>query len=172
VGLTKAIGVVLLAVVAPACSGQSHAVTVPSNHGHTLDDALRRLHRAGLRATFPAASQPCGDASLPRVNVQTPRAPARVHRGRVVTLRLEMSPIPTPAIPLHPRAVWSVPNFVGQPWPPSAFHELEGTAVMPCLRVRGAVATTATQFVVAAQNPQPGMHRHPLRTIYLTAQAR
>jgi len=69
-----------------------------SNHGHALDDALQRLHAVGLRATFAAAKIPCGDG-LPAINVQSPRAPARVKKGSVVTLTFLPSFIGSLAVP-------------------------------------------------------------------------
>jgi hypothetical protein len=167
------LGLALVAVALAGCGSQSAYVTVPSNHGHPLDEALQRLHEAGLRATFGAASQPCGDLSLPRVSVQSPRAPARVRRDSVVTVRFEKSTMPTPAFPRYTHAVWSLPKFVGREWSdPSAFDELEGTRIIPCVRVRSATKTTGSQFVVVAQDPTPGKHRHAVTSIHFTAEAR
>ena len=122
----------LLAVTVAGCGGPRD-VTVPSNHGHTLDDALRRLHASGLRATFPGAAQHCRDTSLPQVSVQSPRAPARVRHGSVVSMRLQVAPLASPVIPLHPRAVYSVPAFVGQAWPPRALNQFRDTVVYALL---------------------------------------
>jgi hypothetical protein len=61
--------VVGLLAVAGCSSDDPHYVDLPSNHGHTLDEALQRLHAVGLPATFPAATIPCGD-SLPGINFQ------------------------------------------------------------------------------------------------------
>jgi beta-lactam-binding protein with PASTA domain len=159
-----------LACALAGCGSGSPYVTVPSNHGHSLDDALRRLHEAGLRATFPQVSKPCGDLTLPQVALQAPRSPARVRRGTVVTIDLQPSPAPSPAVPLNPRAVAAMPKFVGRRWSTTDFHELRGTAILPCVTIRPATATSATDFVVVAQDPPAG--KAPRGSIHLTLQAR
>lgn len=127
-------------------------VAVPSNHGRTLEQALRRLHDAGLGATFGGVSTPCGDG-LPVVAVQEPRAPERVPPGTVVRLRFEPSPVPSPAVPLRHRPATTVPRLTG-----GGFGRVERLlrAAWPCVHVRGAEATAGTSLVVVAQSPAAG----------------
>jgi hypothetical protein len=139
-------------VLALVGCGAHETVEVPNNHGHLLDDALRRLHDAGLRATFPAVASPCGDG-LPYVNVQSPRAPARVRRGSVITLNVQALPIPSPTYPLH-HARWAyVPRLVGDEYRTASRRVV---AMWPCVHVRGAIATTSPRLVVLQQRPSPG----------------
>ena len=141
--------VAVLALV--GCGAQPRYVDVPSNHGHTLDEALRRLHAVGLRASFPAARTPCGD-ELPWVDVQSPRAPARVRRGTVVTLKFGYTPIPSPAVPVH-HARWThVPRLVGVEFRQAAARL---TAIWPCVHVRAATKTSGARLVVVSQSPSP-----------------
>jgi hypothetical protein len=141
-----------LAAVAAGCGGGRTYVSVPSNHGRPLDVALRRLHADGLRASFPAWRTPCG-MGLPFVNVQSPRAPARVRRGSTVTLSFVSSPLPSAAVPKdHPR--WThVPRLVGDDFG-RVTARLVG--IWPCPHGAGATATTASDLVVAAQRPSAG----------------
>ena len=133
--------------------GQRAYVDLPSNHGHTLDDALRRLHAVGLRASFPAASIRCGN-DLPWVNVQSPSAPARVLRNTDVKLSLGPLPSPTPSAPIN-RPQWTyVPDLVGKE-APAAFAQLR-EAIWPCVHVRAAQATSASRLVVVKQSLAPG----------------
>jgi len=167
--------VTVLALV--GCGSQS--VDLPSNHGHFLDDALRRLHAVGLRASFPAASSPCGDG-LPQVGLQSPRAPTRVKRHSVVSLTFQIAPIPSPFAPLH-HARWThVPSLVGDDYE-TASRELH--AVWPCVHVRAANATSAYRLVVVAQHPgagarvpawgvKTGRHGYRPTTVDLTVAAR
>ena len=142
----------VVTVLALAGCGSHKTVEVPNNHGHLLDDALRRLHDAGLRATFPAASSPCGDG-LPWVNLQSPRAPASVERGSAVSLKFEVSPIPSPVYPLH-HARWAhVPRLVGDDY---STAKRKITAIWPCVHVRAANATAASRLMVVAQRPAAG----------------
>src|SRR6266508_588935 len=92
------------------CGGHARSVEVPNNHGKSLDVALHRLHAAGLRASFPAASTPCGDP-LPWVNVQSPRAPAQAQAGSTVTIRFGYTPIPSPGFPTHHAKWTTVPQL-------------------------------------------------------------
>jgi hypothetical protein len=141
----------VLPLVAFGCGGTSYS-TVPSNHDRTLGDALRRLHAAGLRATCPTWKTPCG-MGLPVVNVQTPRAPARVKRGSTVVLRFEFSPIPSAAVPKH-HARWThVPRLVGRDFDRAAS---ELTGIWPCPHGPPARGTSATRLVVSAQRPGAG----------------
>ena len=138
-------------LVAAGCGSHTQYVDLPSNHGHALDDALQRLHAVGLRATFPAAKIPCGDG-LPGINVQSPRAPARVKKDTVVTLTFLLPPTPSLAVPKQ-HARWAyVPQLVG--------HEYVATtklqAIQPCIHVVPATATSASRIVIVAQNPAPG----------------
>src|SRR3954469_3836914 len=107
-----------LALLAAGCGGSRSYVSVPSNHGRSLDDALARLHASGLRASFPAWRTPCG-MGLPVVNVQSPRAPARVRRGNSVELSFTPSPIPSAAVPKHHRRWAYVPRLVGADFGPA-----------------------------------------------------
>jgi len=141
--------VALLALV--GCNSDPQYVDLPSNHGHSLDEALQRLHAVGLRATFPADTIPCGDG-LPGINFQSPRAPARVKKGSVVTLTFEPSFVPSPAVPMH-HARWAyVPQLVGED--PTAITRLR--AIWPCLDVKPATATSGSHIVIVAQNPPAG----------------
>jgi hypothetical protein len=145
----------ILAVVALAgCTGHARYVGVPSNHGRSLDDALRRLHEAGLRATFPAARTSCGDA-LPCVNVQSPRAPARARQGSTVTMRFGVTPIPSPGSPLHHPPWVFVPNLVAKEW--AAAAKVLPQSIWPCVHVAGARGTTAARLVVVSQKPASGV---------------
>jgi hypothetical protein len=63
-----------------------------------------------------------------------------------------------------------MPKFVGRSWSTTGFPELEGTVIHPCVDVRAATATSATEFVVVAQDPPPG--KPPRGSIHLTLQAR
>jgi hypothetical protein len=93
-----------------------------------------------------------------------------VRRGSVVTIDLQPSPAPSPAVPLNPRTVAAMPNYVGRRWSTTDFHELRGTAILPCVTIRPATATSATDFVVVAQDPPAG--KAPRGSIHLTLQAR
>jgi hypothetical protein len=127
-------------------------VTVPSNHGRRLDDALLRLHAAGFRAAFPAASTPCGDG-LPWVGVQSPRAPAEASYGSVVTMKFAFSPVPSPGFPAR-HARWTrVPRLVGLEY---RFAAARLQAIWPCVHVRAANGTPAWRMVVVAQRPRAG----------------
>jgi len=144
--------VLVVTVLALAGCGASTRVELPSNHGRFLDDALRRLHSAGLRATFPTAWSPCGDG-LPEVVVQSPRAPVRLERHSVVSLKFLLAPIPSPVAPIH-HARWTyVPRLIGND-AHTASRKLR--AIWPCFRVRGANGTSAWHVVVVAQHPAPG----------------
>ena len=128
-------------------------VDLPSNHGYRLDDALVRLHTAGLRASFPAVSIRCGN-DLPWVNVQSPSAPARVARNTDVKLGLGPLPSPSPVAPRN-RPRWAyVPDLVGEE-ASTAFGQL-GEAIWPCVHVRAAQATSASHLVVVKQSLAPG----------------
>jgi beta-lactam-binding protein with PASTA domain len=135
------------------CGSQAQLVDVPSNHGRDLATALARLHAAGFKASFDAASTPCGDG-LPWVNVQSPRAPARAPRGSVITLTFGFSPIPSPAVPKYHERWAIVPKLVGR----DASHALGDLprAMWPCVRVRSAHATSAGGLAVVAQSPRAG----------------
>jgi hypothetical protein len=125
-------------------------VTVPSNHGRPLDDALRRLDAVELRVTFPSVSTPCG-VGLPHVVLQSPRAPARVERGTVVAVKFQSSPIPSPDVPTR-RPRWTyTPDLVGEE--ATAAYRLR--AIWPCLHVRAASGVAASRLVVVAQRPPP-----------------
>jgi beta-lactam-binding protein with PASTA domain len=142
----------LTAVALVGCGSQPHFVDLPSNHGHAVDDALRRLHAVGLRASFPAARIPCGDG-LPSIDVQSPRSPARVKRGSVVTLRFLPSFIPSAAVPKH-HARWTyVPRLVGEDFG-DASKKLH--AIWPCVQVQAAAATSDARVIVVAQSPRAG----------------
>jgi hypothetical protein len=124
--------------------------TVPSNHGYSLTVALARLHAAGLRATFPATSTPCG-SGLPVVNVQSPRAPARVARGTTITIRFMPSMIASPVVPKHHRKYAIVPKLIGLE-AEGALRRLD--AIWPCVDVLPAHATAATRLAVVGQTPR------------------
>jgi beta-lactam-binding protein with PASTA domain len=145
--------VLLAAVGLAGCnSSPPDHVYLPSNHGHGLDEALQRLHAAGLRASFPAARTACGDG-LPWVNTQSPRAPARVKRGSVIVLKFGPSFIPSPSAPIH-HARWTyVPQLVGSEYA-DASEKLR--AIWPCVRVQAASGTSASRAVVVAQSPRAG----------------
>jgi hypothetical protein len=144
-------GMMVALLVVAGCGSHVQYVDLPSNHGHTLDDALQRLHAAGLRATFPAAKIPCGDG-LPGINTQSPRAPARVKKGTVVALTFLPSFVPTPAVPKQ-HARWAyVPRFVGREY----VETTSLRAVLPCIHVEPATATSASRIVVVSQEPAPG----------------
>lgn|SRR3954451_3397208 len=141
---------VIMAFGALAACGGSGSVDLPSNTGHRLDDALRRLHAAGLRATFAGVSTPCGDG-LPYVNVQSPRAPVRVHRHAVIELKFSGSLIPSPTGTRHPYRV-SIPRLVGKD--ANAIERLRG--IWACVHVDGASATSASRLVIVSQHPPAG----------------
>ena len=144
-------GMMVALLVVAGCGSHSQYVDLPSNHGHALDEALQRLHAAGLRVTFPAAKIPCGDG-LPGINVQSPQAPARVKKGTVVTWTFLPSFVPSLAVPKQ-HARWTyVPRFVGREY--VATTSLR--AVLPCIHVRAATATFASRIVIVAQNPARG----------------
>lgn len=146
-----ATGMVVAFLGVAGCTSDPEYVDLPSNRGHTLDEALQRLHAVGLRATFPADTIPCGDG-LPGINFQSPRAPARVKKGSVVTLTFDPSFIPSPAVPMH-HARWAfVPQLVGED--STAITRLR--AIWPCVEVRPATATSASRVVIVAQNPPAG----------------
>jgi beta-lactam-binding protein with PASTA domain len=135
-----------------ACGSTSPRVEVPSNHGYPLDQALQRLHAAGLRASFPETRTACG-GDLPSVGTQSPRAPAHVRRGSVVTIRFALSPVPSLGFPQqHPRFT-TVPKLVGLEVR-DAVKRVH--ALWPCIRIRAATATSATRLVVVAQDPKAG----------------
>ena len=145
-------GLLLIAVALAGCGSQPRYVDLPSNHGHGLDDALRRLHAVGLRASFPAVRTLCGDG-LPSIDVQSPRAPARVKRGSVVTLRFMPSLVPSPAVPKH-HARWAyVPRLVGEDFG-GASNKLH--AIWACVHVQPATAMSAARVIVVAQSPRAG----------------
>ncbi len=127
-------------------------VEVPSNHGYPLDEALTRLHAFGLRASFPGARTPCGEL-LPWVDVQSPRAPAPVPTGTIVSLKFGHTPIPSPTVPLHHAPWTTVPALVGRDFAEAA---AQLTSIWPCVHVRGATATSVSRLVVVAQDPKPG----------------
>ena len=143
----------LVAVIGlAACGTTSARVEVPSNHGYPLDRALQRLHAAGLLASFPEAQTVCG-GDLPRVGTQSPRAPAQVRRGSVVTVRFAPNMVPSLSFPQqHPRFT-TVPKLVGLEVS-DAVKRLH--ALLPCIRIRAATATSATRLVVVAQEPMAG----------------
>jgi hypothetical protein len=147
----KTAGLFVTVLALAACGSQAR-VDLPSNHGHALDDALRRLHAVGLRASFPATRIPCGDG-LPQVDIQSPRAPVRVERGSTVRLKFMPSFIPSPAVPKH-HARWThIPPLVGKEFAP-AVAKLNG--IWPCVRLRPAAAASATRAVIVAQSPPAG----------------
>jgi hypothetical protein len=142
----------VLAVASLGGCGGSASVEVPSNHGHRLDDALRRLHNVGLRATWPSIRMPCG-GGLPQVTVQSLRAPSRVAKNTVVTMKLFGGPIPSPGAPLHHVRWATVPNLVGKD-AAVAYNSLR--TMWPCVHVRPAAETAASRLVVVQQRPRPG----------------
>jgi hypothetical protein len=142
----------LTAAALVGCGSLPHSVDLPSNHGHPLDDALRRLHAVSLRASFPAARIPCGDG-LPSIDVQSPRAPARVRRGSVVTLRFLPSFIPSAAVPKHHARWMYVPQLVGDDFG-DASKKLR--AIWPCVHVQSAAAASDARVIVVAQSPRAG----------------
>lgn len=141
-----------LALLAAGCGGSRSYVSVPSNHGRSLDDALARLHAAGLRASFPAWRTPCG-LGLPVVNVQSPRAPARIRRGSTVELSFLGSPVPSPTGPKHHRRWTVVPRLVGREFGPATARL---SAMWSCQHGPAAERTTDARLVVAAQRPAAG----------------
>ena len=141
----------IVAVALVGCGSHSRYVDLPSNHGHALDDALQRLNAVGLRATFPAAKIPCGDG-LPGINIQSPRAPARIKKGSVVTLTFMPSFVGSLAVPKQ-HARWThVPQLVGQEY----IATTKVQAIQPCIHLKAATATSASRVVIVAQNPPAG----------------
>ena len=94
-GLVAMAPVIAVALVlANTVLAGNETVQVPSNHGYALDQALSRLHAAGLQASFPTVTARCG-SGLPYVNVQSPRSPARVASGTVVSIHFMPQPLPS-----------------------------------------------------------------------------
>jgi beta-lactam-binding protein with PASTA domain len=153
--ITKAVAIsafaIAVALLGAGCGG-SASVEVPSNHGHRLDDALRRLHKVGLRASYAGMRTPCG-GGLPQVTIQSPRAPARVSKNSVVTMKLFGGPIPSPGGPLHHQRWATVPDLVGK----DAASAAESLRMMwGCLHLRAASGTDGSRLVVVQQRPPAG----------------
>jgi beta-lactam-binding protein with PASTA domain len=146
----KTVGLIGTVLVLASCGSQPRYVELGPLRGYALNDALRKLHDLGLRASFPAAKTPCGDG-LPAALFGSPRTPARVKRGSTVPLKFGFSPIPSPSVPIH-HARWThVPALVGKPFTEAA-SELE--AIWPCVHIRGETSTSGTRMVVIAQSPR------------------
>src|SRR4051794_21626666 len=141
-----------LALLAAGCGGSRSYVSVPSNHGRSLDDALARLHASGLRASFPAWRTPCG-LELPVVNVQSPRAPARIRRGSTVELAFLGSAVTSPTAPKHHRRWAYVPRLVGDDFGPATARL---SAMWSCQHGAAASRTSAARLVISAQRPAAG----------------
>jgi hypothetical protein len=148
----KRLAFLIVVATVAGCGSEPRYVDLPSNHGHVLDNAVERLHAAGLRVSFDAAETPCGDG-LPWVNVQAPRAPVRVRTNSVVRLRFGFSPIPSPAVPTrHER--WTVaPTLVGLEFE-RALKRVH--AAWLCVHVRPTRASSASRVIVISQNPNAG----------------
>lgn len=95
-------------------------VVVPRVTNVVLDVAYARLHRAGLRVSFPspfsdgdAPASPC----LPTIGRQVPRGGRHVRSGTVVTLRLRrrLCSGGSPGVPIGRLPSAKVPLFVGRP---------------------------------------------------------
>jgi hypothetical protein len=98
------------------------------------------------RGEDPVRRRPTG------INVQSPKAPSRVKKGTVVTWTFLPSFVPSLAVPKQ-HAHWAyVPRFVGR--------EYVGTtslrAILPCIHVKAATATSASRIVIVLQDPAPG----------------
>jgi hypothetical protein len=128
------------------------AIPVPRVNGSHLDDALRRLHLAGLRATFKTATMTCGYTDLPRVRGQMPRAGTRVPSGSAVTFEFahEFGLMGGGGGKTHV----VVPSLVGLSQQTLA-EVMVHVPIRACVHVQGAHATTATHVVLAAQRPAP-----------------
>jgi len=150
-------GLVATVLALAACGSQPRYVELGRLRGYALNDALRRLHALGLRASFPSAAPPCGDG-LPAALYGSPGTPARVKRGSTVRLKLGHMDIPSPSVPLH-HARWArVPNLVGKPFTEAApeLASVGPDAIWPCVHIRGETSTSGTRMVVIAQNPAGG----------------
>ena len=132
------------------CSSERPFVEVPNNNNKSLNLALQRLHKAGLRASFPATKASCG--SFPSVRYQTPRAPARVRQGSVVAIHFGHSNIPLGAVKRHPKFT-TVPRLVGREVI-DAIGQLR--YIQHCVEVRAATATSSSRLIVVAQDPKAG----------------
>jgi hypothetical protein len=95
---------------------------------------------------------------LPAALFGSPRTPARVKRGSTVRLKLGFSPIPSPSVPKRHARWTGVPELVGMPYADAATKLVAsvGDAIWPCVHIRGAESTSATQMVVVAQSPPAG----------------
>ena len=151
----------LVAVSGCANSQDDQQVRVPSNATRTLGYAIPRLLDAGLRISIPSfPPQPPGIGLEGYfVALQTPRAPALVERGSVVTLRLHSSPIPSPVFRAnHPTHV-VVPDLIGRRYRDATRRVPEGLWIrlrrVPPLRPEDS-SRGLQAFVVAAQQPRPG----------------
>jgi hypothetical protein len=109
------------------------------------------LHEAGLRASFRSTKATCG--SFPSVRYQSPRAPARVARGSIVTIHFDVSPHGLVAVPKRRPKFATVPRLIGREVI-DALNQLR--YVRHCVQVRAAAATSSTRLVVVAQDPKPG----------------
>jgi len=148
----KRAGLVAIVLILTACGGHARYADLPPYRGYVLDDVLRRLHVVGLRASFPAASTPCGDG-LPVAVIPSPRAPARIERGSTVTLKFMFSAIPSPSVPMHHVRWTHVPRLVGEEFRHASANLV---AIWPCVHVRAATAISGTRLVVVAQSPRSG----------------
>jgi beta-lactam-binding protein with PASTA domain len=152
----------VVAVSAAACGGgEPELTTVPSNVGRDFGTAVDRLLAAGLRIRvdeFPPQAPGIGLGGY-AVAVQSPRAPARVPRGSVVSVRLESSAFPSPVFPVdHPPTV-RVPDLRGLRYSAATHRIPEGLwlaldAVPPLPPEASGRGLDA--FVVDAQDPPPG----------------
>lgn len=141
----------MLSLCVVGCGSEHPFVQVPNNNNKSLDQALQRLHEAGLRASFPSTRESCG--SFPTVHYQSPRAPARVRRGSIVTIHFHLSPIPSFAVPKRHPKFTTVPKLVGR----EVIEAIHGLRyIQHCVEVRAADATSSSRLTVIAQDPKPG----------------
>ena len=157
------IPLLLALIAAGGCvhSDDEQQVRVPSNATYSLGYAIPRLLDAGLKISIPSfPPQPAGvGLEGYGVTLQTPRAPALVERGSVVTLRLRSSLIPSAAFRTrHPPTI-VVPDLIGRPYPDAVSRVPEGLWIwlraVPPLRPDDS-SRGLRAFVVAAQQPRPG----------------
>lgn len=139
-------------MLANSVAAGNENVQVPSNHGYSLDQALGRLHAAGLKASFPNLTTRCG-AGLPAVNIQSPRSPARVADGTSVSVSFIPQQGPLFSPPKFHRKWLTVPSVVGLDYRTA---QAQLTGLWPCLNLVGASSTFASNVVVVSQAPKAG----------------
>lgn len=79
--------------------------------------AYARLHRVGLRVSFPQSFSASSLGCPPVIGRQSPHAGLRVRKGTVVTLQAQLPRCggASPSVPSGRLPSAKVPNFIGQP---------------------------------------------------------